>query len=372
MDATGTLFRNAPATVDLQHMDVALSAPFRIAYETVTHAANILAVATDGEVTGYGEGAPVPAITGDDRDTGIAEARRWLDGHQAIPPDPRDHRTLTEIRSPAARAAIEGALLDVAAQRAGEPLVRFLRDRPVRPVATSITIPLVDDADVARLVSAYRRSGFSIFKVKAGLGVEADIERVRFVRDEAGPSAELRVDPNQAWTRQEARQALGDLRDLGVSFLEQPLSKDDLAGHAWLRRFDEVPIMLDESVFGPDDAVRAMRMEAADLINIKIQKSGGILAGLRIADLAQQQGVACMVGCMLETRLAITQAAHLALAHDNILYADLDGSTFLASDPVSGGARIVNGAVQVPFRAGLGIEAMRVQGTPRTRLQVAA
>lgn len=343
--------------VEARSLDVPLRSPFRIAYETITHAKNVLVTASAADSTGFGEGSPVPAITGETQEDVLADVEAFPASFELEAS--KQAELYMPLKTAAGRAAVEGAVLDAAARQEGVPLCTYLRGRPARPVETSVTLPLVEDGELEPLVDGYRKKGFRIFKVKAGLGVDQDVERIRRIRGWVGSSAELRVDPNQGWDRAGSLRALPALRDAGVAFLEQPLKRDDLKGHAELRALDEVPIMLDESIFTPDDARRAIEAEAADILNIKLAKCGGVLPGLEIADLAAEAGLECMVGCMLETRVSITQAAHLVLAHDAIRYADLDGATFLASDPVEGGPTIENGALQVKDEPGLGIQGVR-------------
>jgi L-alanine-DL-glutamate epimerase-like enolase superfamily enzyme len=335
-------------------LDVPLASPFRIAYDVVTKVQNGLVVAEASGMKGFGESAPVATITGEDRPSGLKAFEEWQRNGGKVPPDARDPATL-RIPSISMRAAVEGALLDLAAREAELPLCTFLTDRAPAPVPTSITLGLGDDKDLLPWVDRQVAAGFRILKVKGGLGVDRDLARIKAVREAAGPKVTLRVDPNQAWTLAEAKSALPKLRDLGVAALEQPLKKDDLAGHASLVAEQQVPIMLDESVFSPEDARRALAAKACDWINIKLQKCGGIGPGLAIADLAAAAGVPCMVGCMIETRVGILTAGHLVLAHDNIKAADLDGHTFLASDPVSGGGVITNGKLAIGTEHGLGV-----------------
>lgn len=322
-------------------LDVPLEMPFRIAYDTVTHARNLLVtVDADGE-WGFGEGAPFPAVTGEDQATVLAD----LGG------DPTTR---------AGRAAVDLAAWDLRARRDGHSLARALGGAP-GPVTTSITIPLVDEAGLVPLVRRRLDEGWSVLKVKAGLGVAADLRRIATVRDLAG-GLEVRVDANQGWPLDHATAALPDLAELGVSVLEQPLARDDLAGHAALREasreVDGPPVMLDESVFDPTDARRALDAGAADWINIKLQKCGGLTDALRIADVAQAAGVPCMVGCMLETRVGILAAAHLAAAHPNVRKADLDGAALLGSDPVTGGGRYDAGRILLSDEPGIGVTAV--------------
>lgn len=344
-------------TLRLQRLDVPLAQPFRIAYDVVTQVNNALVTAQEGDVVGYGEAAPVKTITGEDTAMAVAALTAWQASGGRLPTDARDAASLN-IPSPAMRAAVEGALLDLAARRNDEPLCTFLGGRAPAPVPTSITLGLGDDAVVAPWVAAQRRAGFRILKVKAGLGLERDLARIRQVRELAGPNVELRVDPNQAWSRAEALTAIPVLADLGVRILEQPLAKADLDGHAHLRseaRRHGLALMLDESVFTVADARAALAAGACDWINIKLQKCGGAGPGLAIAQAAAKAGVPCMVGCMVETRVGILQAAHLVLAHPNIQAADLDGHTFLANDPVQGGGLLQDGRLVVDKHAGLGV-----------------
>lgn len=338
----------------LNALDVPLASPFRIAYDVVTEVKNGLAVAQSGDLTGFGEAAPVPTITSEDRAAALKAFEAWQRHGGKLPADARDASSLN-IASPSMRTAVEGALLDLAARQDDLPLCTFLTGRAPAPVPTSITLGLGEDKDVVPWVDRQVKAGFRILKVKGGLGLDRDLARIKAVREAAGAKVTLRVDPNQAWTVAEAKHALPLLRDLGVAALEQPLKKDDLEGHRDLVRLAEVPIMLDESVFSPDDARRAIAAKACDWINIKLQKCGGLGPGLQIADLAEKAGVPCMVGCMIETRVGILQAGHLVLAHANIQAADLDGHTFLKSDPVTGGGLIANGKLAIGTEAGLGI-----------------
>ncbi|MFA5944796.1 MAG: dipeptide epimerase [Candidatus Thermoplasmatota archaeon] len=353
-------------SLSVHALDVPLASPFRIAYDVVTEVRNGLVIAQADGVRGFGESAPVATITGEDRPSGLKAFEAWQRDGGRVPADARDPAGL-RIPSISMRAAVEGALLDLAAREAGKPLCTYLTGRAPAPVPTSITLGLGDDKEVVPWVDRQVAAGFRILKVKGGLGVERDLARIKAVREAAGPKVTLRVDPNQAWTLEETKQALPKLRDLGVAALEQPLKKDDLVGHAALVREQQVPIMLDESVFSPDDARRALAAKACDWINIKLQKCGGIGPGLAIADLAQAAGVPCMVGCMVESRVGILTAGHLVLAHPNIQAADLDGHTFLKSDPVAGGGVIANGKLAIGTEHGLGVRDV-VHGAPLATL----
>ena len=319
-------------------LDVPLEMPFRIAYDTVTHARNVLATVGEDGVVGFGEGAPVPSITGEAQPEVLADPAA-------------DPTTL------AGRTALDLACWDLLARQDGHSLARALGGAP-RPVTTSITLPLVADDELPGLVRRRLAEGWSILKVKAGLDLAQDLRRIALVRGLAG-DREVRVDANQGWGLDETVAALPELAEAEVSVLEQPLHKADLDGHAALREasrdVDGPPVMLDESVFGPDDARRALDAGAADWVNIKLQKCGGLTNAVHIADMARAEGVPCMVGCMLETRVGILAAAHLVAAHPNVRKADLDGAALLGADPVVGGGRYDGGRIVLAEEAGIGV-----------------
>lgn len=335
----------------VRRLEVPLSAPFGIAFDEVTELSGLLACASDGERQGFGEAAPLASVTGEDRDAVASGIAAW---RQEGAPD------LDRLRTPAGRAAVDGALLDLAARREDVPLARLLGASDLGPVPTSMTVPLGGD-DLDRRLDRILDRGFPILKIKAG--GDGDLERLRRVRERVGSTPSLRVDPNQGWSRAQALESLDTLEDLDVELLEQPLPDDDLAGHAMLRDHTTVPVMLDESVAGVGDVERVAEAGAADMVNLKLMKTGGPRALLAVADAAEAAGMTCMVGCMIETRIGIAQAAHLFHAHDAIEVADLDGALFLAEDPVHGGPRIEDGAVQVPDRPGSAIREVDAGGT---------
>src|ERR1051326_4070517 len=182
-------------------LDVPLSSPFRIAYDTVTHIHNGPASAR-----GCGEAPPVPTITSEDRAAGLKAFEAWQQAGGRLPADARDPASLA-IPSPSMRTAAEG------------PLCTSLSGRAPAPVPTSITLGLGDDAAVVPWVDRQVAAGFRILKVKGGLRLARHLARIGAVREAAGPKATLRVDPNQSWSRDEARRALPILRDLGVAAL---------------------------------------------------------------------------------------------------------------------------------------------------------
>lgn len=353
-----------------QAIDVPLREPFRIATGEVTTAHNVLFTVDQEGIGGVGESTPFEVITGGTQDRVLADLSKLpakfslsakgfvLDALRALGAD---------RLSSDARHAVDIALHDWLAQARGVPLAKLLGGAP-RPLPTSITIPIVPLDDVPRHVREGLDAGFRIFKIKSKGGVETEKRRIGLVRDAAGAGAELRVDANAGWTLAEAREMLATLRRHDVVFLEQPLKRDDLAGHAELVKLGTVPIMVDESLFTLADAERVLKAKAADLFNVKLAKSGGIVEAGRILRFAHERGIDCMVGCMIQTRVATSADAHVAAGFPAVKYADLDGHTFLKEDPVEGGVQIRGGKLVFAEANGHGARLaaprLSVQGAP--------
>jgi L-alanine-DL-glutamate epimerase-like enolase superfamily enzyme len=247
------------------------------------------------------------------------------------------------------------ALHDLAARRAGMPLCRLLGARRDR-LPTSVTLGIAEAAATLRAARRHVAAGFRILKIKLGEDWRADAALVRRLREDLGPGITLRGDGNQGYSEEDARRFLGSLRPGDLELLEQPLRADDLAGMARLRAARVVPIMADESVLDRDDARRVVGAGAADLINVKLMKAGGIGEALAIARIAAGAAVGVMFGCNDESRIGIAAALHSALAAPAAERADLDGHLDLADDVARGGVRIEGGYVMPePDAAGLGV-----------------
>ena len=150
--------------------------------------------------------------------------------------------------------------------------------------------------------------------------------------------------------------ALRKMAPLAIEFCEQPVLASDTAGLKAVRSESPIAIMADEALFGPVDAIKLIRAEACDAFNIKVMKAGGLLNSIHIAHIADAANIPCMVGCMFESRLALTAAAHVVASQANIVYADLDGNTEHAIDPITGGITLDSGTLTLPETPGLGCD----------------
>ncbi|NLG93550.1 MAG: dipeptide epimerase, partial [Clostridiales bacterium] len=208
-------------------------------------------------------------------------------------------------------------------------------------------------------ISAVKR-GFRILKVKVGKEGEKDIERIAAIRDAVGKDVKIRVDANQGWTAKEAIRILSVLEreGLDIELCEQPVKAQDIDGLRAVTKAVSTPILADESVFSAEDAMEILRTHAADLINIKLMKTGGIYGALKICAIAETCGVECMMGCMLESKLAVSAAAHLAAAKRIITRTDLDGPSLCRTDPFEGGPDFLESRIVMNARPGIGIQSV--------------
>ena len=249
----------------------------------------------------------------------------------------------------AAKTAVSAALHDLAAKRLGVPLWKMWGLDPARAPRSSFTIGLAAD-DAALRQKVAEAAEYPVLKVKLGdpRGPRRDECIMRTVREEA-PDKILRVDANAAWTPKAALRVIDLLADLGVEFVEQPLPAHDLAGMRFVRERSPLPVVADESCVTATDIPPLVGV--VDGINIKLAKCGGLREALRMIATARSHGMLVMCGCMIETSLGITAAAHLAPLLD---CADLDGAALLADDPCEG-ATIDGGVIRLPDRPGLGV-----------------
>jgi len=347
--------------IDVKIFRVPFLKPYRIALGEISGTETaIVRVTTEDGTVGYGEGAPYHAVTGDypeDIPIFLHRARGLLIGR-----DSDDiagiHAALAResAASTPARAAVDIALYDLLGKHANMPLYRLLGGADPR-VVTDCTIGIMEREAMVSRARELVGAGFRVIKVKTGLSVKDDIENLRSIRREIGDDIPLRIDANQGWDARTAIRAMKALEEIGIDEVEQPLPAFDLPGLAFVRANISQRLMLDESVHSPADALRAVTAGACDVINIKLMKCCGILGGLRINAVAQAAGIPCMVGCMLETKVAVSAGAHLAASQPNITLADLDSHLKLGGNGViTGGFTQAGSDITLTDRPGLGVE----------------
>lgn len=318
--------------------------PFIIATEVATVAQNtFIRIHADDGLTGMGECSAFPMLVGETQGTCFEVAKdfaRILKGKEASDIAARmDELHAYLAFNSTIKSAFDMALHDLAAKARDLPLYRLLGGRK-KTVRTDLTIGIKPPREMAQAARAAVDKGARTIKIKLGKSGGEDVERVRLIRAAVGADVELRVDANQGWDFDTAVKTLQALAAFDVQFCEQPIHHDYDYLLPALRKQSPVKIMADESVFNHHDAIRLIEAEAVDYINVKLAKAGGILEALKIADTAYHYGIPCMLGGMLESRLALTAKVHLAMAHDNFVFYDLDTCLLgQLEDPVLGGAR---------------------------------
>ena len=346
--------------ISLYAYDIPLKAPIAISLGTIDHARNILVeIQTDESITGWGEGSHLWMIVGETQASGLAAANDMA--NLLIGRDPLDIEgcisTLTRYLPghPTTRSAFDMALYDVAAKAAGMPLYQFLGGSK-RSLITDETIYINTPERMVEDALRIQEKGAEAIKVKLGTNLRDDIGRVEAIRNAIGDVTPIRTDANQGWDVVTAQAVLRAIGNWNVQYCEQPIKRHDIAGLRQIRQSSTVPIMADESLFDATDAIRLVREEAVDYFNIKLSKSGGIFEALKINAIAEAAGIPCMIGCMSESRLALTANAHFASARQNVRFYDLDGCFEHADDPVYGGITYHGYQIELPETPGIGAE----------------
>jgi L-alanine-DL-glutamate epimerase-like enolase superfamily enzyme len=357
-------------------LDVPLIDPFVIATGRVDATRGVLIEAelrdpSSGRwARGLGESAPLPPITHEDQPDvllALSEATRALVGKELAAGGPveairrlLDDPPLAFGARPVARAGLEAALLDAAARLHGLPLFRLLEgsNAPLdRTLLTDVTIPIGEPAEMAMHGERWRSRGFRCFKVKVGLDLDRDVEALARIRTQV-PDAAFRIDANGGYAASQAialfEQATA--RGAAIECFEQPCAREDLDGMCAVAAALPIPVIADESLRSEADLERIVDRRAAGGINLKTAKLGGPIAAVALGRRAQAFGLELMVGGMVETRLGMSTAAHIAVALGGVRFVDLDTAWLLATDPFRGGYRADGPRYELPDEPGLAIE----------------
>ena len=349
--------------IETKIIQTPLKNPFKTALRTVTHLKDLIVmIYTDNGLIGYGEGASTPVITGETLNSmqgaidtifrDILLNREIEDFNQLLCDIDR-----AIVHNSTIKSALEIALYDLFAQSMKVPLYRLLGGNK-REFQTDITISLNDIDTMIKDSQKAINLGYNILKIKVGESIQKDYDRIQTIA-QTFPDIILRIDANQAWTPKESVTILSRLENKGIiaQLIEQPVKANDFRGMKYVKERTLTPLLADESVFSPKDAIQLLEMDACDLINIKLAKCGGISNALKIADIAQMYNVKCMLGCMLEGAISVGAGVHVASAKSNIITMfDLDGVNLLSYNPIKGGVEFNESQISInPNLNGLGV-----------------
>lgn len=335
--------------------------PFVIATGTMDFAQNVLIrIHTDTGIYGLGECSAFPMIVGETQETCLAMAKvfaKILIGKDPLDIPERMNDLMGYAHNGTIKSAFDMALFDISAKHAEQPLYQFLGGQN-RIVETDMTIGIDTPETMANTALKYQEQGCNILKIKLGKNIKDDIERVKQIRQAVGENIKIRLDANQGWSFDDSLFGLGKLAEYNIEFCEQPMRTwyDDQLPELNLN--SPVKIMADESCYNHHDARRLINSKSCEYLNIKFSKSGGILEAQKIHEIALQTGTKCMIGSMLESRIATSANLHFALSSPNVVFFDLD--TCLLGhlvDPAIGGVTYNGYLLEVPETPGIGADA---------------
>lgn len=317
-------------------------------------------VKTDTGITGLGEASSVFSRRGALMQLEIATAL----APALIGEDPFDIARLVDRLNAAldgaepAKAAVEMALWDIKGKALQTPVYNLLGGRARERIVLSLSIPFAPPGEAAAYAAGLVAEGFRTVKLKVGVDFENDIETVRQVRAAVGPDVNIRIDANMGFTDvKRCMEFVGRIRECNVEMLEQPMPRDDLDGMAFVREHAALPIMADESVWTPRDALEIVRRRAADVANIYVSESGGLLEAWRNLSLLDAAGIPCVIGSMPELGVGTAAVIHLATAARALPFAsDACGVLYHVDDLIDAPLRIEGGFSYASERPGLGVE----------------
>ena len=339
-----------------------LTKPYSISYETIDSVKNVFVhIELEDGPWGIGSGSPAEFVTGEDNSSCINALKDYSNDlllNKNINSIESLCKSINKIlpSNPAARAALDIALFDAYSKIKKVPLFKIF-GRCHDSFYTSITIGIKSIEESAKEAEEYVARGFHLLKVKTGSNVEHDIDLIHKLRETIGVSVGIRVDANQGYTKNDLIKFVKNTEKQNIELIEQPLSRESDNDMKNLPKSIQRKCAADESLIDPDDAVRLSKEPYSfGIYNIKLMKCGGLSQAKKISQIANENGIELMWGCMDESIISISAALHIALSSPTTKYLDLDGSFDLAKDIVSGGFKLKDGKLTPSMRPGLGVE----------------
>ena len=341
---------------------IPLKKPFAIAVGTITHTNHVLIRMSDDQGrVGWGESITFHPVYGYDQRSLFQVACDHLIP-AVIGLDPRDTAELNRRMDLAiphnlmAKTGLDIAAHDLAGQAAGVPIHALMGGRRVKTVPQISPIGLVPPDEAAQEATEQVAEGFETIKIKIGREADQDVARVKAVREAVGEGVPLRVDGNSGYDRATALRTFRRMEGVGLEWIEQPLPGWDLEGMAMLARRLDTPIAVDESMYTDHDARLCIQLGAADVVNIKVAKCGGLYRSQKIAAVCEAAGVPCFLGGCIETGVGTAAALHFYAATPNVVSAaEIHGSPFYVDDVIEEPFSLSAGALAVPTSPGLGV-----------------
>lgn len=362
--------------IEIFRLNIPLKEPFIISLGTITDANNIIVkIHTNQEIYGIGEACPYIYIVGETQESDFEIAQKialLLKNKNPLEVENRMAEVNRAVKAnPTIKSAFDMALYDLLAKYCQVPLYALFGGTNDRKIFTDMTVSLNTPELMAAEALKFQSQGFQAIKVKLGTNKKDDVARIEAIRETIGEEIPLRIDANQGWDCVTAIATLKALEKFEIEHCEEPVPHWNNRDMVRVRNESPIPIMADESLFNEHDAFRLASMGACDYFNIKLSKSGGIGTALKITAVAEAAGIKSQVGCMSESRLALTALAHLVMARKNIVHFDMDSALMLSEDPVTGGIKYhKKGEVWLPDAVGLGADISQDYLDKMTKIEV--
>ncbi|KQL46051.1 mandelate racemase [Brevibacillus choshinensis] len=335
--------------------------PFIVAYDVYHELPSIIVkITTDTGITGYGEGMPDSHVTGETFSSTYEMLVKDI-GPLLIGENPFDiekiHRIMSSAvyHAPTAKAAIDIACYDAMGKATSQPVYNLLGGKSHETLTVPYVVSILAPEEMARQAAQAVQDGYTSIKIKVGDNPLVDVKRIQAVREAIGADIQLRVDANQGWCdAATAMRVLKQVEDCQMEWIEQPVLADDLIGLAQVRQKTFIPVMVDEGLHGDKEMREIIDRQAADFINIKLMKCGGLYPACKLVAQAEMAGMRCQVGSMVESSVATAAGAHLSIAKEMIFSNEMVGPLMFSQD--FGKLNYQKNELILSDRPGLGVE----------------
>lgn len=347
--------------IHLYAIRLPLRSPFVISYGSYSDMPSIIVkMETDEGIIGYGEGVADDHVTGESWESTFHTLKHTLTP-ALIGKNPMNIEKIHDMMDntiygvPTAKAAIDIACFDIMGKKLNQPVYQLIGGRYHEEFPVTHVLSIADPEDMAEEAASMIQKGYQSFKMKVGTNVKEDVKRIEAVQERVGNDIAIRIDVNQGWKNSaNTLTALRSLGHLNIDWIEQPVIADDIDAMAHIRSKTDLPLMIDEGLKSSREMRQIIKLEAADKVNIKLMKCGGIYPAVKLAHQAEMAGIECQVGSMVESSVASSAGFHVAFSKKIITSVELTGPLKFTKD-------IGNLHYDVPFirlneKPGLGIE----------------
>ena len=349
--------------IELFAIDLPLIEPFIVSYDTYPTMPSIVVKMTmDCGTIGWGEAVPDDHVTGETYEGTYAVIKHRLApkliGKNAMEIE-RIHTLMDSLvkNAPAAKAAIDIACHDAIGKKLGVPVYQLIGGRYHEKFPITHVLSIAEPEQMAAVAEQKVTEGYRSFKMKVGRDVTSDVKRIEAVRARVGEDIAIRVDVNQGWkSAANTMQALTQLQGANLDWLEQPVVANDIDAMVEIKSKTSVPVMIDEGLCGFRDMREIIAKRAADKVNIKLMKCGGIYRANQLAAMAEMAGMECQIGSMLESSIGSAAGFHVAFSKKVFTSVELTGPLKFSKDIGDLKASYNIPFIELGTGAGLGVE----------------